>query len=245
MAMRLPEDILRGLEQLEAQFAEALSMHSALAGGTQAIPAEEDLSKRGPRAIEQLRQRLAEVGVGDGEGEYLSQAAAAILRETRAVEGTVQEVKLEMLRNVLAQTVRGRCCSDNGNNINIHTLSSRPTPSIVIRSRFRPLSSGRMLLPPPHHVVTGRNAGALGRQTPTIGVRSRRAWGKLMRADKGIVQSLLLVVPHHRWPASRPHPQPQREKNRWLILSILSRLSSLSNSNNSSLVQSAQPQRPL
>jgi len=111
MAMRLPEDILRGLEQLEAQFAEALSMHSALVGGTQAGPqraGNEDLAERGPRAIEQLRQRLAEVGVGEGEGEYLSQAAAAILRETRAVEGTVQEVKLEMLRNVLAQTVRGR-----------------------------------------------------------------------------------------------------------------------------------------
>jgi len=107
MAMRLPEDILRGLEQLEAQFAEALSMHSALVGGNQGITVEEDLTERGPRAIEQLRQRLAEVGVGEGGGEYLSQAAAAILRETRAVEGTVQEVKLEMLRNVLAQTVRG------------------------------------------------------------------------------------------------------------------------------------------
>lgn len=33
MSMRLPEDILRGLEQLEAQFAEALSVHSALVGG--------------------------------------------------------------------------------------------------------------------------------------------------------------------------------------------------------------------
>lgn len=125
--MRLPEDILRGLEQLEAQFAEALSVHSALVGGTKVVPqrctgtesVEEGLTERGPHGIEQLRQRLAEVVVGEGEGEYLSQAAAAIFRETRSPDGTMQEVKLEMLRNVLAQTVRGRC-SDNANNI--HTL---------------------------------------------------------------------------------------------------------------------------
>lgn len=127
MSMRLPEDILRGLEQLEAQFAEALSVHSALVGGTKVVPqrctgtesVEEGLTERGPHGIEQLRQRLAEVVVGEGEGEYLSQAAAAIFRETRSPDGTMQEVKLEMLRNVLAQTVRGRC-SDNANNI--HTL---------------------------------------------------------------------------------------------------------------------------
>lgn len=110
--MRLPEDILRGLEQLEAQFAEALSVHSALVGGT-IVGAEalrllnqtkEGLAERGPRAMEQIRQRLVEVGMGDGDGEYFTQAAAAIFKEVISTSES-SEVKMEMLRNALAQSV--------------------------------------------------------------------------------------------------------------------------------------------
>lgn len=111
--MRLPEDILRGLEQLEAQFAEALSVHSALVGGT-IVNAEalrllnqtkEGLAERGPRAMEQIRQRLVEVGVGEVDGEYFTQAAATIFKEMIGPDGS--EVKMEMLRSALAHSVGG------------------------------------------------------------------------------------------------------------------------------------------
>lgn len=49
--------------------------------------------------MEQIRQRLVEVGVSEGEGEYFTQAAAAIFKEVISPDG--QEVKMEMLRDVL------------------------------------------------------------------------------------------------------------------------------------------------
>lgn len=112
--MRLPEDILRGLEQLEAQFAEALSVHSALVGGTFAGTNalrilnhnKEGLAERGPRAMEQIRQRLVEVGVGEVDGEYFTQAAAAIFKEVM-IGPDGSEVKMEMLRSALAHSVSG------------------------------------------------------------------------------------------------------------------------------------------
>lgn len=83
--MRVPEDIKRSLEQLEAQFAEALSVHSALVGGTlvgtEALRLlkqnKEGLAERGPRTMEQIRQRLVEVGLQDVDFTQ----AAAIFKE--------------------------------------------------------------------------------------------------------------------------------------------------------------------
>lgn len=103
--MRVPEDIRRSLEQLEAQFAEALSVHSALVGGT-LVGAEalrllkqnkEGLAERGPRAMEQIRQRLVEVGLQDVD---FTQAAAIFKEVMIGSDGSEA-----LWRNALAQTV--------------------------------------------------------------------------------------------------------------------------------------------
>ncbi len=103
--MGVPEEIRRSLEQLKAQFAEALSVHNALVGGT-LVGADTlrslkqnggGLAERGPRAMEQMRQRLMEVGLEDVDFTQ----AAAILNEVMIGSDSSEP----MWRSALAHSV--------------------------------------------------------------------------------------------------------------------------------------------
>jgi hypothetical protein len=100
------------LEHLEAQFAEALSVHSALVGEEQfRRTIRKDwktvtgLAERGPRAMEQLRQRIMDSAAGEPDSELFTQAAATIFKEMMGLDGS--EVKMEMLRSALSHSVSG------------------------------------------------------------------------------------------------------------------------------------------